>query len=49
MPQFKIVEIDNDYRAWTGTEIREFPDLKTAEKYANEKSWSGYHYFVDNR
>lgn len=49
MPLFTIQEIDRDYRTWSGTEEREFPDLKAAEAWCAEHSWTGYDHPVDRR
>lgn len=46
MKKFEITEVDNDYRTWTDSFIKEFPSLKDAEKYCEEQSWTGYMYFI---
>lgn len=39
-----IVEFDRDYRTVTDTEFKDFPSNEDAEKYAKDKSWTGYDY-----
>lgn len=46
MPRFMIVEFDNDYRAYSGTEEREFPDRAAADAYCRAETWTGHTYFV---
>lgn len=43
-----INEIDKDYRAWTGSEVKEFKSLKEAAEYCSKESWSGYSYYIDS-
>lgn len=39
-----IVEVDRDYRAITDTEFKDFESDEAADRYAREKSWTGYDY-----
>lgn len=49
MRNFTIIEIDRDYRTYTGSEIKEFDSLQEAEEYCIKESWTGYDYYVDIR
>ena len=39
-----VVEFDRDYRTVTDTEFKDFPSNEEADKYAKDKSWTGYDY-----
>jgi hypothetical protein len=49
MPKFTILEFDNDYRRFTGSEVREFASVEAAEECAAAESWDGYTYTVEKR
>ena len=40
--------IDNDYRAWVGTEQVEVDSWDEAEEYCRKEDWSGYSHMVDS-
>lgn len=42
----EIIEVDNDYRSYSGSEIKEFFSLKEAQKYCDDESWTGYSYII---
>lgn len=41
-----VIEFDRDYRVVTDTEFMDFPSNEDADKYARDKSWSGYTYYA---
>jgi len=49
MPKYNIIEVDNDYRAYAGSEVMWFPSLEAAHKYCTDESWQGQTYYVDEK
>lgn len=41
-----VVELDRDYRTVTDTEFKDFQSNEDADRYAREKSWTGYEYYA---
>lgn len=44
--KFEIIEVDRDYRTITNTLFKYFDTEKDADKWCEEKSWTGYDYSV---
>ena len=44
--KFIIIEVDKDYHTITSMQKKDFNNLKSAENWCKENSWSGYDYFV---
>lgn len=42
----EIIEFDNDYNAYAGSETQEFESLEAAKKHCKNQSWSGYSYSI---
>jgi hypothetical protein len=49
MLRFSILEVDNDYHAISGREVKGFATREQADVWCREKSWTGYHYFVEHQ
>ena len=46
MKSFDIVEVDKDYNTVSRIFTMQFADLKEADEWCRNESWTGYFYFV---
>jgi len=44
--KIEIVEVDNDYHCVTDIIFKDFDNIKEAEEWCKEESWTGKYYFV---